>query len=84
MDAEPSVYLVPDVVADCIVDYCNDFYEWLKKKKIRMWHMDDFIDFIDRKFPEFPCEYVETFGEEFWESDWKVPEKYKRCNWYNF
>jgi len=27
MDAEPSVYLVPDVVADCIVDYCNDFYD---------------------------------------------------------
>ena len=83
-DAEPTVYLVPDVVADNLTSYCKEFRRWLEKKKISMWNEEDFIAYIDRRFPESPCECVETFGDEFWENGWAVPEKYKGCNWYNF
>ena len=84
VDDVPSVYLVPDVVADCIESYCNDYYEWRHKRNIKTWGIEEFIAYIDERFPEFPCEYVETIGEEFWEDDWELPKKYKRCKWYNF
>ena len=83
-DAEPTVYLVPDVVADNLTSYCKEFRRWIERKQISMWNEEDFIDYINRRFPQFPCEYVETFGDEFWENDWEIPEKYKGCSWYNF
>jgi len=99
-DGLPSVYSVPDIVANNLMRYCSDFSKWLRnspraaeyRKDFGVtYNESDFIKYLNRWiFPNHPSVLVETL-------DWatiddamnkrgslRLPEKYKDCEWFNF
>lgn len=87
------VYLVPDVVAEHLEDYCLEFCcTWLRTsphaEKYRRgggfcFNEADFIDYLNTwVFPEEPSRLVENLG---WiEFDTPLPEGYRGCPEFNF
>lgn len=92
-DGERKIYAVPDVVADHLEDYCQEFCcVWLvsspdaKKYRKRgglVYNEEDFIEYLNRfKFPDTPSTLVENLG---WIGfDAPLPQKYKDCPSFNF
>jgi len=92
-DNAPSVYLVPDVVADNLREYCIAFCDhWLHEspdaKEYQLgdgvgYNEEDFIKYLNKWiFPETPSLLIETLGWTASKSD--VPALYKNCEWFNF
>ncbi len=92
-DGDRKVYSVPDVVADHLEEYCNEFCcVWLRtspdaekyrKKQGLCYNEDDFIKYLNTyKFPEEPSVLVENLG---WiDYDCLLPEKYRNYPDFNF
>ena len=94
-DNYPSVYLVPDVVAENLREYCLEFYNnWLQKspyaKKYHrngMIHYDEtaFIEYLNEwVFPKNPSTFVVKLD---WMNSFRsedIPEPYTDCEWFNF
>lgn len=92
-DNNPSVYSVPNEVADNLRKYCIDFCgKWLHEsphaKKYRIdggicYDETDFIEYLNKWiFPKIPSVFIETL--EWIDSKEEIPEKYKGCEWFNF
>lgn len=92
-DNNPSVYSVPDEVADNLRKYCIDFCDkWLREsphaKKYRIggcfcYNEKDFIEYLNKWiFPNMLSVFVETL--EWIDSAGDILEKYKGCEWFNF
>lgn len=87
-DNNPSVYLVPDMLADNLSEYCIDFcHTWLHEsphaKKYRFgggvcYNEKDFVDYLNTwVFPEEQSKLIETLG---WiNTDKDIPSRYKGC-----
>jgi len=90
-DNIPSVYSVPDEVADNLRKYCIDFCDtWLRKssdaKKYRIhgsgvcFNEKDFIEYLNKWiFPNQPSILIETLV-----SMDDIQKKYKGYEWFNF
>lgn len=93
-DNNPSVYIVPDVVADNLQNYCLDFcVAWLRQspnaEKYRLdngsvcYDETDFIEYLNTwLFPNEKSTFFETLGCI--KSKKSIPKKYRRCEWFNF
>jgi len=85
-DNRPSVYLVPDVVADKLEKYCIDFCNIIRGS----FDETDFIKYLNKIFPDNPPQFIETLNNAWYEikrrkvSYENVPEKYQSCKWFNF
>ncbi len=91
-DNNPSVYSVPNIVADNLKEYCMEhFYKWLdqspKAKKYRIgggYCFDEtvFIEYLNIIFPNEKSVLIETLG---WiKNERDIPNRYKGCEWFNF
>lgn len=91
-DNRPSVYSVPDMVADNLKEYCfGHFFNWLnqspqaKKHHTKEGYCYDetaFIQYLNFNFPNETSMLVETLD---WVHDRKdIPSIYKDCEWLNF
>ena len=89
-DSMPSVYLVPDEVADNLREYCVNFCDkWLSKspdaKKYRVhsvvcYNEKDFIEYLNKWiFPNQPSVFIEKL-----DSMNNIPEKYSGCKRFDF
>lgn len=92
-DNSPSVYSVPNEVADNLRKYCIDFCnKWLyESPHAKKYHRGggvcydekDFIEYLNKWiFPNMPSVFIETL--EWIDSEKDIPEKYKGCDWFNF
>lgn len=91
-DNNPSVYSVPNIVADNLREYCiQHFYKWLehspKSKKYRQhggYCFDEtvFIEYLNIDFPHEKSVLIEALGWINNEND--IPDRYKSCEWFNF
>ncbi len=92
-DGSPSVYSVPDMVADNLELYCGDFCnQWLVESPdaecYRMedglcYNEEDFIIYLNKWiFPDEPSVLVERLEWIDFGSD--IPGKYRNCNRFNF
>lgn len=92
-DNNPSVYSVPDMVADNLDLYCNNFCnKWLLESphaecyRIKdgfCYNEEDFIKYLNTWiFPNEPSILIETL--DWIDFDSNIPEKYKNCKWFNF
>jgi hypothetical protein len=84
-DNAPSVYLVPNVVAERLNDFVLEFDVWLREAPEANEHIlvsyteEDFIKWLNKfKFPDELSILVEQLG---WN---KIPSKYKECPRFNF
>ena len=92
-DSDCVVYLVPDIVADNLSEYCIEFCDkWIwsspDAKQFRKgsgvcYNETDFIDYLNRYiFPEEKSKLVENLG---WTNLGKnIPPKYKDIPYFNF
>ena len=99
-DVELSVYSVPDIVSDNLIEYCTEFREWLEASPhAQEYRIDsgdyqglcyterDFIKYLNMWiFPDNLSEHIETLHNVWVGSSIPndIPEKYKYCEWYNF
>ena len=95
-DSIPSVYLVPEIVADNLDKYCNEFWDWMRTSpqadEYRVdlggysglsYTEEDFIKYLNMwVFPDAPCRLVERL-DGIWKRD-DIPKKYEHCKWFNF
>lgn len=92
-DNNPSVYSVPDEVADNLRRYRIDFCDiWMHEsphaKKYRIgggvcYDEKDFIEYLNKWiFPNMSSVFVQTL--ELIDTGEDAPEKYKGCEWFNF
>jgi len=85
-DGRPSVYLVPDIVADSLTEYCIDFCKIIRGS----FNETDFIKHLSKLFPDNPPKFVETLDKAWYHLKNKkmiyedVPDKYMECKWFNF
>ena len=85
-DNHPSVYLVPDAVADNLEEYCIDFCKIIRGS----FDETDFIKHLSKIFPDSPPQFVETLNRAWYKIKHKkvsyehVPEKYQNSKWFNF
>ena len=88
-DSNPSVYLVPDIVADNLREYCMEFCDvWLRKspyaRKFRFgngfcYNEKDFIEYLNTWL--FPHEQSKLV----WDNEEKdISPTYQGCEWFNF
>ena len=70
-DYEKIIYLVPDIVADHLREYCMEFCnEWLWK--------EDFIEYLNTYiFPDQPSTFVKNLGFD-------IPKQYQHLPYFNF
>lgn len=92
-DSDSIVYLVPDIVADNLEDYCLEFSSnWLwsspDAKKYRKgdcvcFNEEDFIEFLNLYlFPDCKSKMLKNLG---WTNlGKKLPGKYKNHPYFNF
>ena len=90
-DGDSKVYLVPDVVADNLREYCIGFCDdWLitspnaNKYRQKGWYNEeDFIEYLNEwVFPEEQSVLVENLG---WiDFDEALPKPYNNCPEFNF
>ena len=83
-DTRPSVYSVPDIVADNLKEYCLEFEYWLQESPHAANYRDggfdetDFVRYLNEwVFPDQPSTLVKTLG-------WRVPRKYRNYERFNF
>jgi len=92
-DNAPSVYSVPDRVAENLREYCVEFCDkWLHTSEhAQMYRMlegvcydeKDFIAYLNKWiFPNEPTTLIETLDKVNLESG--IPEKYRDLEWFNF
>ena len=91
-DNAPSVYSVPEIVADNLNEYCLEFRKWLwESPHAKKYHYgtgvcyteEDFIEYLNTwVYPDKPSLLIETL-EDIYDRTSK-PQKYKHCEWYNF
>lgn len=92
-DNAPSVYLVPDVVADNLEKYCYDFcsnWIWTGEQRekyiingVACYTEKDFIEYLNNCiFPHEMSKWVETLS--FISNREELPSIYKDCSWFNF
>ena len=93
-DHDPSVYSVPDEVANNLRKYCIEFcVNWLEESPhAQKYHSEngsisyneeDFIEYLNEWiFPNEKSVYIETI--DFMQTEKDKPEKYKDCAWFNF
>ncbi len=92
-DNSPSVYFVPDVVADNLRSYCIEFCDkWLHDspyaEKYRTnggvcYDETDFIEYLNTWI--FPNEKSVLIEKLDWvQSKRKIPKKYRKYEWFNF
>ena len=91
-DGPLGLYLVPDIVADSLQEYCLAFCDWLNDSpdasKYRRFSKDigtylaysqeDFIDYLNKYV--FPMEHSEKLAE----IGWPLQDEYKTLPWFNF
>lgn len=92
-DSDSIVYLVPDVVADNLSEYCIEFCDnWIWKspdaKRFRTklgvcYNEADFIEYLNQYiFPDQKSKFIKNLG---WTSCGKnLPKKYKFHPYFNF
>lgn len=89
-DNNPSVYSVPDIVADHLRDYCLDFCtHWLHEspnaEKYRVngglcYTEKDFIEYLNKwLFPDGPSCFIETL-----DANADIPQKYQTFSCFHF
>ena len=77
-DSEIFAYMVPNEVADHLIDYCENFLDWNSKP---CYTEKDFIDYLNTKvFSDTKSWLIETAGSH--RKD--ILKKYKTCARYNF
>lgn len=91
-DSPPSVYSVPDAVAENLNDHCIKFYQWLETsphaEKYRLdtghcYSHPDFIEYLNTWiFPDEPSTLVEELPNTWREID--LPPRYSDLEWYKF
>ena len=97
-DGDSMVYLVPDEVADNLIECCMEFCQsWLVSspdaEKYRMTTEDgevglcfcesDFIDYLnEHAFPEYKSRLIKNLGCTNLDKD--IPSKYKGLPYFNF
>ena len=92
-DNAPSVYAVPEKVAENLSKYCMEFSaEWLytsehaqkyRTTKGVCFDETDFVDYLNEWiFPNEPTILIETLPGNY--AQLKVPEKYRNLEWFNF
>jgi len=92
-DGNPSVYSVPDEVADNLRKYCIYFCDkWLHlsphAKRYRAgggvcYTEEDFIKYLNEwVYPDEKSVFIETL--EYIQTEKDRPEKYKDSEWFNF
>jgi len=96
-DNRPSVYSVPDIVADNLEAYCLEFCNhWLWESphaaeyRVALpyctgvsYNEEDFVKYLNKwVFPDQPSTLIKTLR---WaESNKDIPKKYRDCKWFNF
>ncbi len=92
-DGDSIVYLVPDVVAENLEEYCLEFCsKWLcsspeaekyRKGDFLYYSESDFIDYLNTYiFPDYKSKMIKNLG---WTDLGKnLPKKYKNHPYYNF
>lgn len=92
-DGDSIVYLVPDVVAENLEEYCLEFCSnWLcnspdaekyRKGRILCYTERDFIDYLNvYAFPDYESKMVKNLG---WtDLGENLPEEYKDYAYFNF
>ncbi len=97
-DRDIFVYEVPDNIAKKLHNRCLDFISYynndpdFKRKHfdsklncVRFDVIREFIEYIDKltyaNFNNEKCVFIENLGNI---SEDEIPEKYKKCNWFNF
>ena len=87
-DGDSKVYSVPNVVAENLEEYCQEFCcDWLvhspeakkyRKKRGLCYNEEDFIEYLNQyRFPNQTSVLIENLG---WINfDESLPEKYKDC-----
>jgi len=88
----PSVYSVPEAVADNLKSYCLEFEYWLQESPHAAayrrgggvcFNEEDFVKYLNEWiFQEQPSLLIETL--DWIDSDADVPQKYKDCKRFNF
>lgn len=92
-DGDSKIYLVPDVVANNLANYCIEFCDkWMitspnaEKYKINggyCFDEDDFIDYLNEYiFPEQKSVFVKNLGWTDFGSN--IPTEYKALPYFNF
>jgi hypothetical protein len=93
-DSAPSVYAVPDIVAENLSEYCMEFCaKWLRTSEHALKYRNpegvccydekDFVDYLNEWiFPSEPTVLIETLSEVSVQSE--IPEKYRDLQWFNF
>lgn len=92
-DGDSIVYLVPDVVAENLEEYCLEFCSnWLcnspdaekyRKGRILCYTERDFIDYLNvYAFPDYESKMVKNLGWTDLEEN--LPEDYKDYAYFNF
>ena len=97
-DNQPSLYAVPDAVADHLDEYCLAFWRWLETspdaEKYRVYFDEEDepyfgLCYTERDFIEYLNQFV--FPEEMsyridWcpAGDWETPEEYPEIPHFNF
>ena len=91
-DYDKVVYLVPDIVADHLREYCMEFCnEWLWKAKEASkyrqmvgdevgvcYNEEDFIEYLNTYiFPDQPSTFVKNLGFD-------IPKQYQHLPYFNF
>lgn len=87
-DGDNIVYLVPEVVADNLKQYCLEFCDrWMvTSPDAKKYQVDggysyveaDFIDYLnDHVFPEQKSVFVKNLGNN-------IPTEYKKHSYFNF
>ena len=90
-DNTPSVYSVPDIVADNLEEYCDEFWNWMKTSPdANEYRVDmggitgfcyderDFIKYLNMWiFPDNPSHFIETLNNG-------MLQKYEECEQFNF
>lgn len=93
-DGDRLVYSVPDVVAENLAAYCEEFIDWLYSSPHAMkyriggglcYNESDFIEYLDRwRFPDESFVLIANLGIcDSWSGN-PVPEKYRNCPQFNF
>lgn len=91
-DNNPSVYLVPNIVADNLWDYCTvHFYKWLYQSPVAKkyykgggycFNETAFIEYLNITFPYETSYLIETLGRIKNKND--IPERYQNCKRFDF
>lgn len=88
-DSAMSVYMVPDIVAENLYDYCMEFCRWIHNDPIAVqkyrhcYCEEQFIEYLNAYlFPDQPSYGIDNVPPVFEEDD--LPSEYREIPYFNF